>query len=259
MLEASDGDGVCFRKLESRLSNHLQGNAGGTHVAWRRLELQGDAKSPGWRSRVHRTAEGYSDRPFEECFSDFVKAWVTRNGGSCCCSFCDKGEDETSLFCSELVAAVYRGVGLVPKERDSNSYLPKDFSSASNALLVLEEAVLGCEMLVVLDRQDDSPLHIPMEVMPTISDAQRETMLQYLKNVQESLAASGGRQGWQAGGKLTEDEMIFNWRKSVKNAVGWRSNRHRCTSNNVLSHSQFNTLDCSTSPLKSDSIVIDIH
>ena len=59
-----------------------------------------------------------------------------------------------------------------------------------------------------------------MEVMPTISDAQRETMLQYLKNVQESLAASGGRQGWRAGGKLTEDEMIFNLRKSVKNAVG---------------------------------------
>ena len=51
-------------------------------------------------------AEKYKDRPFEDCFSDFVKAWGGRDGGDCCCV--SKGEDESQLFCSELVAAIFR-------------------------------------------------------------------------------------------------------------------------------------------------------
>jgi len=48
-----------------------------------------------------------------------------------------KGEDLNSLFCSELCAALLKHGQVMDKERerDSNAYSPKDFSSASNASL----------------------------------------------------------------------------------------------------------------------------
>ena len=39
-------------------------------------------------------------------------------------------EDVTSLFCSELVAEAYQGLGLLGEEKRSNEYTPADFSAA---------------------------------------------------------------------------------------------------------------------------------
>merc|ERR1712070_1028157 len=46
-----------------------------------------------------------------------------------------KGEDLNSLFCSELVAHLLKQAKILNGERDSNCYLPKDFSTASNAIM----------------------------------------------------------------------------------------------------------------------------
>ncbi len=50
-------------------------------------------------------------------------------GGSCCAN----EEDTSSYFCSELVAETYKFLGLAPRDRPSNTYVPGDFSP-ENAL-----------------------------------------------------------------------------------------------------------------------------
>ena len=46
-------------------------------------------------------------------------------------------ETERELFCSELVAAIYRSAGLITKDLASFNYLPKDFSTDPHAAMEL--------------------------------------------------------------------------------------------------------------------------
>ena len=55
-------------------------------------------------------------------------------------------EDLTSVFCSELVAQCLQELGILNKEKLSDNYLPKDFSS--EATLELTEAMLENEVVV---------------------------------------------------------------------------------------------------------------
>jgi hypothetical protein len=58
-------------------------------------------------------------------------------------------EDLSSLFCSELVAEAYQRLALLPPDRPSNEYTPKDFSSERRPRLrLLGGARLGKEVLV---------------------------------------------------------------------------------------------------------------
>jgi len=59
-------------------------------------------------------------------------------------------EDLTSLFCSELIAASYQALGLLPASeiRTSNEYTPSDFSSQS---LTLCKNALLTEIMVIKD------------------------------------------------------------------------------------------------------------
>lgn len=58
----------------------------------------------------------------------------------------EPGQEE-SFFCSELIAAAYRRLGLLPSDVRSAGFWPRDFSKARN-LPLQGEAALSDEMLV---------------------------------------------------------------------------------------------------------------
>ncbi len=55
-------------------------------------------------------------------------------------------EDKT-FFCSELVASIYKNLGLLPRERAASNYWPVDFSQKSK-LKLLDGAYLEQEKLI---------------------------------------------------------------------------------------------------------------
>lgn len=61
----------------------------------------------------------------------------------------NRKEDQTSFFCSELVAEAYQRMGLLPAKPPASEYTPHDFSSERKKPLPLElGALLGPEVLV---------------------------------------------------------------------------------------------------------------
>jgi hypothetical protein len=59
----------------------------------------------------------------------------------------NRREDLSSLFCSELVAAAYQRMGLLPPDPPSNEYTPKDFCTRRRKRLrLLGQATLGPEV-----------------------------------------------------------------------------------------------------------------
>lgn len=121
-----------------------------TTIGYRKLgPKDGPQTKPEWKKRLHKEAERLIDTPYEQNFSDFIKAWAGEDeyakwllsymGGNFA-EGATKGEDLNSIFCSELAAHLFKHMQLLdPKfERDSNGYLPKDFSSATNAYLQLK-------------------------------------------------------------------------------------------------------------------------
>jgi hypothetical protein len=61
----------------------------------------------------------------------------------------NRKEDDTSFFCSELVAEAYQRMGLLPEKPPANEYTPHDFSSERRTPLpLLLGATLGPEVLV---------------------------------------------------------------------------------------------------------------
>jgi len=138
ILIESAGCGVFICYAEQRIKQCIE-HPDPTTIGWRQLTGSGDRKA--FKKGVHAYAESLIDTPYEQCFSDFVKAifqqddleWPTKLAGLIGITAPAKGEDLNSLFCSELVAAIYKHASVVGQERDSNAYLPKDFSHASNA------------------------------------------------------------------------------------------------------------------------------
>jgi hypothetical protein len=82
-------------------------------------------------------------RPYERTYTQALRSvfdgFLLRN----------RREDLTSLFCSELVAAAYQRLGLLPMEPPSNTYTPHDFGS-DGGLKLLGDASLGDEMMIHL-------------------------------------------------------------------------------------------------------------
>ena len=60
-----------------------------------------------------------------------------------CHDFCD----DRSFFCSELIASVYKVIGILPKEISASQYWPGSFSSENN-LNLLNSASLGEEYII---------------------------------------------------------------------------------------------------------------
>jgi len=66
------------------------------------------------------------DRPYENTAEMLAAAIDVCD--CCCASFVNKQEDRSSLFCSELVAAIYIDTALLPAMPPANEYVPADFS-----------------------------------------------------------------------------------------------------------------------------------
>ena len=60
-------------------------------------------------------------------------------------------EEKEGYFCSELIAAVYKHVGLLPDELSSCQYWPSSFSS-NHELLLVNGAYLGEEMKIIFNQ-----------------------------------------------------------------------------------------------------------
>jgi len=145
MIESmSCGVFICY--AEERLRQVLD-DSNPTKIGWRKLS--GPNNQAAWKKNLHQFAESLIDTPYEQNFSEFVKAWIGEDqwakavlsmAGGALAEGATKGEDLNSLFCSELCAALYKHARVMdPRvERDSNAYSPKDFSSQSNASLTLQ-------------------------------------------------------------------------------------------------------------------------
>jgi len=164
MIESA-GCGVFICYAEQRLRQVLDDKEPSI-IGWRSLSGPNDRTM--WKKGVHKYAESLIDTPYEQNFSDFVKAWLGNDefskallsyAGGTLGEGATKGEDLNSLFCSELCAAIYKYAGLLDKQeaRDSNAYSPKDFSSQTNAYLKLAspwELLHEVQVLTKLDSPD---------------------------------------------------------------------------------------------------------
>jgi len=136
ILIESANCGVFIAYAEQRLRQVLDDPAP-TVIGWRKLI--GPNHHQQWKKAVHEYAESLINTPYEQNFSDFVKAWIGDSQWSKTMLGATKGEDLDSVFCSELCAAIFKHAHVLDpsRERDSNAYSPKDFASQSNSSLTL--------------------------------------------------------------------------------------------------------------------------
>lgn len=84
--------------------------------------------------------------PYEKVYSSLVYARLDCCDGyyNCCgrkCGGCTRNvEDESSMFCSEYVAAMYKHIGLLDVDIPSNEYLPVDFAPSSSETNLFSES-----------------------------------------------------------------------------------------------------------------------
>jgi hypothetical protein len=123
LLEAVSG-GVQAPELNSRILDAL---AAGSKVCFRRLNLQ---RSPELKAELWSYAVGMSGRSYKKNIGQLVGSRWGRN----------KADDLSSVFCSELVAAGFKHLGLLGEEIITSNVLPKDIASSD---FVLKRGSLG--------------------------------------------------------------------------------------------------------------------
>lgn len=120
--------GVRLIPMRERLRHYVG------HVAVRHLHVHRHAEM---LSSLHAFREEIAGRPYEQDRWELFKAPYDGPFGG------NSKEELSSVFCSELVAAAYQRMGLLPPDPPSNEYIPADF--ASEAGLMLLEGSLGPE------------------------------------------------------------------------------------------------------------------
>jgi hypothetical protein len=109
-------------------------------TAVRRLRVE---RSPAMRAALLAFYENVRGRPYQRRKLELLRATYDGLMGT------NAREDLSSLFCSELVAAAYQRMGLLPKRPPSNEYTPADFSEERQPPLPLRlGATLDAEILV---------------------------------------------------------------------------------------------------------------
>jgi len=152
ILIESAGCGVFLCYAKQRIQQCLDA---GTTIGWRQLSCgprPSTAESPSGmpktlKQAIHTEAQAQVDKPYEDCFGEILKAVLTQDGfetplkmfEALGFEWAQKGEDLNALFCSELVAHLLKAAKIIAADRDSNCYLPKDFSSASNAICSMRQ------------------------------------------------------------------------------------------------------------------------
>lgn len=144
ILVESAGGGVFLCYAQARLKEVMGGNNNGVSpaiIGYRKLVCGAGPMKAAMKQRIHDEAQLQVDKPYEQCFGEILKAVLGQDGflmpnkvaEALGFEWAGKGEDIDSLFCSELVAHLLKKEGILPEGMDSNSYLPKDFSTATNA------------------------------------------------------------------------------------------------------------------------------
>lgn len=98
--------------------------------------------SPSELAKLRASIESMADRPYQKD-SDVKGEAINAAVDICDCIglTANKRESRESLFCSEMVAAAYTDVGLLPQSKFSSEYVPSDFSPYSGSNL---SGLCGC-------------------------------------------------------------------------------------------------------------------
>lgn len=92
----------------------------GEEIVVRRLVVE---RTPAMLSALAAFRTEMRGRPYEERRGELVRSVYDGPFGT------NQKEDLSSVFCSELVAATYQRMGLLPRSPVSSEYTPKDFST----------------------------------------------------------------------------------------------------------------------------------
>lgn len=124
-LFESSPDGVFTTPLNRRLKFYLKGSTLGV----RRLIM---SRTPEMKTALATFIKEVDGRPYKKNWMDLVRAWQGSH----------TSEDLSSIFCSELVAAAYKRMGLLSNDIPSNNFLPVDFALPNNAKVKLTQGKL---------------------------------------------------------------------------------------------------------------------
>lgn len=101
-------------------------------------------RTPKMHDAIWEYVDEVKGRPFKQDLMEMVNAAQKRHNE----------EDQSSLFCSQLVAAAYQRMGLMSTERSSNEFIPKDWASKKNTTLGLKPGVHLNRKLIFKVRDD---------------------------------------------------------------------------------------------------------
>ena len=116
-LEA-DGGGVQVYRFTPACLRSYSGTVFVRHLDLTRLTPAQISKA---RASLRQYTERMRGRPYARNLMEMLRA--AGYGGK------NRAEDLTAVFCSELVAAAYREMGIFPNDRLANTYIPADFST----------------------------------------------------------------------------------------------------------------------------------
>lgn len=104
---------------------------------------------------VQQKVDDYWHRPYEQ--QDTMMAAIDL----CECipylDFTYKKDDDSSVFCSELVAEIYKAAGLLNPNLSGNEFIPRNFDTTS-MLLLKKGAKLSCEYVIASPTSEEERL-----------------------------------------------------------------------------------------------------
>lgn len=136
-VDLDDFDQSFIVPAVSTMSRRVHEGAG--DIAIRRLIMPADYDRQQMQRQVEAFVAEVNGRPYETDRIELLRAALGRYGNS--------SESLAAFFCSELVAETDQRIGLLPHDKPSNTYRPRDYSECGN-LEYLRGARLGPETLL---------------------------------------------------------------------------------------------------------------
>jgi hypothetical protein len=124
-IDRREGGGVQLTELRYWMEDYYK-NDPRDFCAIRRLHLPNDESDKKVRdiSKIEDWMIGLKDSKYEQHKFDLVKCIFKKN----------KKSDTSSLFCSEIIAAIMVQMGMLPHTTITSNYSPKDFASSETSL-----------------------------------------------------------------------------------------------------------------------------
>jgi len=154
--------GVDLRQLFNKMYYYTQakdyrsGFKTDPFVGWRPLTAE---RTPEFLKSVETLYEKYKDKKYEQNAKEMKTDALNCDVFCCTCCYCpccENKPDDSSLFCSELVAYFYQEMGILDKKRPANEYMPSDFST-DNKLSLLNGAKLSDKEYYFVFKDGPSP------------------------------------------------------------------------------------------------------